>query len=229
MAIAHDADANSGDVNVPSSPQTFSHTMGTVSNGIVCVGVTLWQNVAGVGLVTGITYGGVAMTIAGTERVSGAMVSDLYFLKNPPAGSNTVSVAFSGAAGAILTFLSGAVSFSGVDQTNPNDATNGTTGFSMNATVNTTTVADNAWVVHNVSHFGTEATTIGQGSSAWNVSGLSVTGAAGYVGPKTPAGAQTTNWTWATNNRDWAISTLSLKPAAAAAASANNLSVLSAG
>jgi hypothetical protein len=215
MAIAHDADANSGTVaNPATSPQAFNHTMGSVSNGIVVVGVSLWENVAGVGLVTGVTYGGNAMTRAGTEVVNGSMVSDLFYLVNPASGVNSVSISFTGSGGGILGLQAGAMSFSGVDGTSPADATNNASGFSQNATVNTTTIADNAWVAHNMVHFNVEAATIGQGTQAWNLNGGAtlMTGTGGWVGPKTPAGSQTTNWTWATNNRDWAINTLSMLP-----------------
>lgn len=211
MAIAHDADANSGDVNVPASPQAFNHSMGSVTNGVVFVGVTLWQNVAGAGVVTGITYGGNAMTVAGTPQNTGAMVSALYYYVGPSSGTNSVSVSFNGGVGGILTFAAGAMSFSGVDQASPIDASNAAVGFSANASVNTTTITDNAWVAHVMSHFNTAASTIGQGTAAWNLSGLSVTGSGGYVGPKTPAGAQTTNWTW-TGNADWAINSAAMKP-----------------
>jgi hypothetical protein len=225
MAIAFDAAANNASVSGPTSPTTFTHTCGSLTNGAVLVGVAFWQNVAGTGTVTGITYGGNAMTVVGTPQNTGAMYSALYRLIAPAAGANTVSITYSGA---LLTATAGAMSFSGVDQTTPVEASNAAVGFSLTATVSTTTLTDNAWVVHAMTHFGTEASTIGQGSSTWNLSANSITGSGGYVGPKTPAGAQTTSWTWATNSRDWAISTGVLKPASAVTA-VSNLALLGVG
>lgn len=68
--------------------------------------------------VTGVTYGGVAMTAAGAaskDDSSGAQ-SRVYYLVAPPTGSNTLAVTTSGT---IRDIYSSLTSFNGVDQTTP--------------------------------------------------------------------------------------------------------------
>jgi len=215
MAIA--LDAQSGLVQngyAAGGARTWSHTC-TGTDRLLVVSVALWQDVAGTGTITAMTYNSVAMTKAPSGfATGGAMRAEMWYLVNPATGANTVSATITGDTDD-RKFRS--ASYTGVDQTAGIDASNNATGTG-NITVNVTTVADNSWVQDAVAKFGTAVATIGAGQTSLmnDVTGASL-GAASYEGPKTPAGAVTMSWTQASGN-DWAQAAMSFKPSAGAPA-----------
>lgn len=205
--IAFDAASNSA-YNTADALYSWAHTC-TGSNRYLVVGVSM-LSVAGSN-VSGVTYGGVAMTFLGAiASGSGAIRSELWGLISPATGSNTVEVTLSAA----LDSIAGATSFTGVNQTSPIEGYNSATATNVgaaDATVNVTTVADNDWVVDCVATSDT-AITVGAGqTSRNNVTGTLGSGAMSTEGPKTPAGSVTMNWTDVGAAATWSIGAIGLR------------------
>lgn len=138
MAIAFDAAAAGTSAG---SPLTWTHTVGSNTNGIVWVGV--WMGT--VDNVTA-TYDGVAMTQAVKQRNSvDSIWHYLFYLVNPPTGAKTVSVAGTVSYGVTR---GASASYTGAAQTGIPDVTGSaeTSGATTLGVPVTTTVAD-AWLV----------------------------------------------------------------------------------
>lgn len=139
MAIAFDAATSGGTLASSPGPLEWSHTC-TGSNGILFVLVTNGSTVP-----TGVTYNGVALT-KDVERLNwiGGDDISIWRLNGPASGANTVSVSWSGN----QTVSGYSQSYTGAAQTGQPDATGSNSSASTTSlTVNTTTVADNCWIV----------------------------------------------------------------------------------
>lgn len=136
MAIALDASTSGGGDNL-----TFAHTC-TGSNLILFVGGAADYQAD---RVTGITYGGVAMTQVNKGQLDGDRWQYLYYLVNPPTGANNVVV--SGPTGGFYKFS--AISYTGASQTGVPDssALNMPVPASTTYAISTTSIADNCWAV----------------------------------------------------------------------------------
>lgn len=139
MAIAFDTSTQSSTVSTGTTI-TLSHTC-TGTNGILFVGVS---GIIG-DVLSGVTYGGVAMTQTAKLQVPADRYVYLYHLVNPATGANDIvatnTITLNNA------FIFGA-SYTGAKQTGQPDATN--TNSAVAATTlatSVTTVADNCWVV----------------------------------------------------------------------------------
>ena len=212
MAIAFDATSNS-DAQAGTTPYSWSHTC-TGSDLVLVVGVSIRHSSV---TVSGITYNGVALTQIRTDGRTSSTYSEIWSLKAPATGANTIVVTLSGAP---TRSVAGAVSLTGVDQTTPNDANNGGTGTGTTASAVVTTVADNAFVVGvvGVRTSASQTITVGAGETKdWNVpdggNGLRA-GGSHTTSAVTPAGAHTMDWTISAS-LSWALSAASFKPAGA--------------
>lgn len=101
------------------STYNFSHTVGSNSNRLLVVGVSIFA----AGNVTSITYGVVALTKL-RHDVTGAYRSEIWYLIAPSSGTDTITVNLS----ASLTSIAGGASWWNVDQTDPFSANAGGTG-----------------------------------------------------------------------------------------------------
>lgn len=117
-AIALDNCSQSAD-----AATSYSHTTGSITDGILIVG-TMARDAAGAtdGVVTGVTYGGVALTkiredITATDS-SKWFYTGLWYLVNPAAGSGTIAVTMTGTVNAQAI---AACTFSGALQASPVD------------------------------------------------------------------------------------------------------------
>lgn len=138
MAILFDSSAlkTSGGVN----PFSWSHTI-TGFSPVLLVGVISDSTS---NAVTGITYNGVALTKIDSQAQGGNVKVEFWYLKAPATGTNTVQVTMTstGDTGAF------SLSYTGVDQAAPIDASAGTTGVSgTNPSLNLTTISTNSLVV----------------------------------------------------------------------------------
>lgn len=212
MAIAHDADSNSGAQTVATF--TWLHTC-TGSNLLLAVSVVIKDT--STSTVSSITYNGVALTFIRRDRLTvDALTSELWYLKGPATGSNTISVTLANAPATAA--FGGAVSLTGVDQTSPLDASNGLGHDSTTQpSVSVTTIADNCWIVSGMIDNVDDVIVEGQ-TRAWNVQDSVNVAAYGgeYFGPQTPPGAKAMTWSGLSNS--WAIGAASFKPAVGAAA-----------
>jgi PEP-CTERM motif len=183
---------------------SWSHTVGAGTNRLLVVGTGTEDNPITMSnsVVTGVTYGGAALTrVTGAQRISMDTTAgtenytDLWFMLNPPTGTANVIV---NTAGTLDDLMGGAVSFANVRQ-QPREAVGGmsvtTTTFStLSATI--TTQTPNALVVdiglHSTSN-GTMTPGAGQ-TEAWDQSTAGARTAFSYRFVPTP-GQVTDSWT----------------------------------
>lgn len=207
--IVFDAATNSGGFS--GTGASWTHTCGTFGSRYLVVGVCL---VAPSITVTGITYNGVSMDfLFARTSVSTNLRVELWGLKIPDAGANTVLVTLSGSIGLVVA---GAVSFFNVSQSSPTDGTNGNGAVNVgaaDATVSLTTVADYDWVVDVVSAID-GSITVGAGQTQrMNVVASGNSEAMSTKGPVHPAGSTTMYWTDIGALAEWVIACVALKNA----------------
>lgn len=139
MAIAFDASAHGTQTNV--SSMSWSHTC-TGTNLILFLGIQVNANN---GIISTVTYNGVAMTLIGFSQWPGSAVgsSALYYLIAPATGTNTVTITLNSS-----VFLNGiSVSYTGAAQTGQPDSSALYSATASTATMTTTVVASNCWTV----------------------------------------------------------------------------------
>ena len=130
--------------------KTWSHTT-SGTNRLLVLSAHIWQDVAGTGTVTSASYGGQALTKATSTRMVG-IAEEVWYLVNPPTGSNTVSVTVTGATDAIKLGVS---TWTGVDQSTPIPVKTGALGVSGNPSVSLTTTSTNNVVLASLDRFST--------------------------------------------------------------------------
>jgi hypothetical protein len=128
---------------------SWSHTVGSGSNGILVVGIGGKDTSANDLVINSITYNGVNMTLAsGSSAVavesSNRLKSDIYYLLSPPAGTYSIQVTY---AGNVTSKVAGAVSLFGVAQQGPESVAVNTEISAESISTNITTVTAGAWVV----------------------------------------------------------------------------------
>jgi hypothetical protein len=200
MAIAFDAAATSTDQTA--SPITWNHTCASSTNTMLIVGLGLANATGNVITATSVTYNGIPMTKYRGDQVTASnsqLESSIWMLANPPAGTFTVSVAFS--AGTIPHGSGVSVSYTGVKQMSLADTGNGTTGTTTgDKTMSVTTQVDNSWVfavgINAASSGGTlAADQTSRGTQTMSSTINSIIRAEDTNGPITPAGATTVGMT----------------------------------
>lgn len=179
MAIAYDAVASGSSASA--SNVTWSHT---------CTGTQRFLYVfvfAGAGTPT-VTYNGVSMTQRDGPLNSGYS----FYLANPASGANTVSIS---AGSSLLGGVS--LSYTGVDQVTPVDASNFNSANTTAASLSITSTVDNCWFVCGGTTPSTSATAGANTTLRSNPAFAGGTPVAMHTedsnGPRTPAGALTLN------------------------------------
>lgn len=177
---------------------------------MLIVKVGLWQDVAGTGSISGITYNGVAMTKAVEKTVTGAnMRSEIWFLANPDTGTHNIVATV---AGDTDSRKFGASSWTGVEQVNPVHATATAEGSSTSVSGSLTTTVDDCLIIDSESSYTNDPVTVGAGqTSLYNDSTGTTTAAASYLVKET-AGLVTMSWTKA-GTTDWAYAVVAFLPA----------------
>lgn len=214
MAIAYD-NATGGSATATNT-LTYSHTTGTLTDGVLIVGVGYFLKSASI---TGITYGGVAMTKRlryddGTRQAT----AEVWYLANPASGANNVVVTKSEATAGLSSV---ALTLSGVDQTTPIEADNGgNVAFGSHTTHSTTvtTATANAWVVDSL--FGTTATPTATSSQTRRASSSALPGGdqqtIGTRGPVATPASETASYSFTSTSNASNLIAVSVKPAATA-------------
>ena len=208
IALDNTAHAVSAGGNVGSL--TFTHTVGAGSARILIVGVSLHSRNA---TVAAVTYGGVALTQAGTIATgSNANRADIWYLLAPTPTTNGSIVVTPSASTAISA---GSISFTGVQQAAP--AFTSATNSTATATLTVTNAVGDV-IVDTVSANGDAGTLTPGGSQTqrWNeFSGVSGDGNEVISGGSTAAGAASTtmSWTISTGNKPWSMGAVTLAPA----------------
>ncbi|HEX9636205.1 MAG TPA: hypothetical protein VGB99_01630, partial [Acidobacteriota bacterium] len=169
---------------------TFSHTVGSSTNRILIVGTAHRD---GTRTITGVTYGGAALTLIGEEvGPSTANRVTLWYLIAPPEGTANVVVSVSSKS----KIVAGAVSYNNVHQTVPLGSFVSASGTSVTASVAASS-ADRELVVDIVGANGDakSLTAAAEQAERWNVE----TGDAGGEingGHSTKAGASSVTMSW---------------------------------
>jgi len=203
------------------STYNWSHTTTTRPNRYMVVGVSIFAT----GTVSSVTYGGQALTFLRSDT-NGVYRSELWYMKKPLTGTNTVEVTLS----ASLTSIANAQTYYNAAQTGNPDANNGANGTNTPASASITTVADLDTVVGNLA----AATASGvisavQQNPRTSNAGALGTGASDDFGDVTPAGSKTLSWTGMGVTDSWAVSLLALKPATGAGVVIQNLAFMMVG
>jgi hypothetical protein len=215
MAIAFDA-VNSTNADVPAAPITLLLNVVSASNGIVLVNIVSDSATLANRTVTTVSYNGTTLTNLASATIDATPNrSEVWYLLNTTVtGSHTVSVTMGGPAGGVGV---GAISFTGVDQVSPIDASSTASGLG-NPTGSITTVADNAFLVEGCLINTSSATSLGPNSGQtqkWNIldtsDGIQLAG--GYKGPISPAAPVSESWAAPASSANYVYSLVSLKPA----------------
>jgi hypothetical protein len=218
VAIAFDA-ANSNKADAATGV-TVALAVVSATNGIIVVNVVVDDPTLGDRTVSSVTWNGTNLTnIAGATVDSSPNRSEMWYLLNTTVtGSQNVVVTMGGTCGGIGC---GAMSFTGVDQASPIDASTAQSGTGSPSKA-ITTVADNAFIAEGCL-INTSAASLAVNSSQtqkWNVTDLTdgIQFAGGYRGPMSPATSYTESWNAGASSANYVYSLISLKPASAAAA-----------
>jgi hypothetical protein len=186
------------------SPCSFAHSItSSGTDRLLVVGVS--PN--GGQTVSSVDYGGKALTQVRSDDAGGAAHSSLWYLVNPPTGSNSVDVTLSAADDVVI----GAMSFLGVDQTNPIDVHNGNTGLSANPLVTLTTTVDDDMIVDVVGTLVGPLTAGFAQMERWDLT-QGTTNGGGSTRTAGASGLYTNSWFNSDGIRDWAISAAAIKP-----------------
>lgn len=184
---------------------TFSHTCTGASK--LVVSVQLWQDVAGTGTVSGITYNGVALTKIGEKRqASTSMQVEMWYLDAPAAGAHNIVVTISG-----NTDARKAGSISLIGATNGYDQTNSSGGSSTSASTSVTPSVNDSIIIDTLISFG--GTTAVEGSTSFFESTTGSINAAAQYYIQTTAASKAMTWSWTTSG-DYSHFVASFKPGA---------------
>lgn len=210
MALAFDATSTASGQVVDTL--SWSHTASGADR-VVLVGVA-WRMTSAV-TVTGVTYGGVAMTSVGSQFHTASAANarmHLWRLVAPATGAQTITITMSGQ---VNDLIGGAVSFTGADQTTPVGTFASAEGNSTSPATVDVTSATGEIVVDTVCSSGLAVTlTAGAGQTQrWNSGIIATAIGAG----STEAGAATVTMSWTLNTvANWVIGAVSVKPVSAA-------------
>jgi hypothetical protein len=132
-ALAQVAFNNAGTMhNSTSSPYSVAMSVTAGPSNLAAFACVAWDIASpSATSISSVTYGGQAMTAAGAVAATNNNYANIYYLVNPPTGSNNLVVTWSGAA-EIYTDL---LSFSGVNQTTPVRAYQSHAGSSANPSI----------------------------------------------------------------------------------------------
>lgn len=214
------ADPTSTSNSANTSSLSFAHTVGSGANRLLMVTVQVGATTASGNppTVTGVTYGGAAMTLVGS-RVSGGggssddVIAYIYRMLAPPAGAANVVVTL-GAAGSIAA---GATSFAGVNQITPLGTHAANSGTGASATVDVAS-APGELVIGTAGWDEGPSITLPAGSgqtTLWTANAVG-TVLSGSASTEPGAATVTHSYSAAGSTQDWAILAVPLKPATVA-------------
>jgi hypothetical protein len=231
-AIAFDSSATS--TTQTASPITWNHTVGSGTNTLLVVGCTLFGLRTGAQpTATAATFNGVSMTEIRAEQRNisgGAIETSVWFLHAPASGTYQVSV--TATIGTSPKEACASASYTGVQQIDTADASNGLTGNTTgDNTFTVTTIADNAWIFSIGLVGGTSPTITSDQTSRGTVNLLStvINRAEDTNVAMTPAGTKTVGFTIGGTGVYWTMTGASFAPASTVAASSFNTFIVKLG
>jgi uncharacterized repeat protein (TIGR01451 family) len=194
---------------------SFAHTPGVGTNRLLLVSIGLGNttstDTSAPGVVTGVTFGGVAMTQVDI-RYAGAVRMYVYRLVNPPSGAGNVVVSIGTKTSSVSA---SATTFNGVNQDNPLGAASGSTATSGTSLSTTYYSAANE-VIYSTAAID-EGSLINQSiSTNAGQTQLAVNSGFNFVSTATSIKAGAPSVTLSYNggsSEEWVVSAVSLKPA----------------
>jgi len=183
----------------------FTHTTTAAANRLLVVGVSINIVNSATTSVTGITYNGVALTRLGFHNDAGITRRvETWYLIGPASGTNAIAVTVNVSAAARTGIVTGAMTFSGVDQTVPLSAMVSSDGaaatFSQldipsgtNQIVFETVAIDRSLTV-TTGTSQAQRWTVNTGAPAGNVRGAGSTNAGAASVPMSETFSAATNW-----------------------------------
>ena len=202
--------------NTATNTATWSHTVPTGSTRLLLVTVGMWDPL-GQTSVSSVTYGGAALArvtgLTPPNQAGGGLV-DIWYRLAPVEGTANIVVTLADVHAILLT---GAVDFTGVDQTTPFGTPATATGTAATITVNVSS-ATGELVVDAVKAFRTGHTALSPGADQTEQFDIN-SGATDSHAASTEAGATTVTMSWTytdgvATDYAWAIAGVALKPAA---------------
>jgi hypothetical protein len=129
LPIVFDSAANSSAIDDSPSVISWSHTVGTGSNGILIVGVTTGEQIPDQpAQPTSVTYNSVPLTfLTGEFDPSSYVRSEIWYLLNPPTGAASVVVTYP-SDNPPMWAIGGSVSYFNVASVGASDVANGSVG-----------------------------------------------------------------------------------------------------
>jgi hypothetical protein len=189
------------------STYSWNHTC-TGSNLFLAVDISLLST-AGT-TVSSITYNGVALSLIGVKSsISGANRIECWGVKNPTAGTHSISVTLS----ASISSVASSVSYTGIDQITPTEAFNSAQALNVgaaDATVTITPTVKNTWIHGAVSTNDTSVTA--NQTSRNNITGALGSGANEDTGPITSITSTPISYTGVGSAQIWGIAGYALRP-----------------
>jgi len=211
MAIAHDATTafeRDGSDPTPS----FNHTVGAGADRILLVAVATGGGTAGQRAVTGVTYGGVALTRVFAKDDANFLNVETWYLIAPTAGTAGVIADLGGNPGLCAV---GASSYTGVDQTTPLRTPATASGSSATASVAVGSASGD--VVFGAIASDSEAGITETGTLRWEFENQ---GSDCSWGAQQYAGAASVTVQWSQSATGWTVGGVSMIPVGGAAAAA---------
>ena len=164
---------------------SYSHTC-TGSNLILFVGINLFN--PGSDLVTGVTYGGVALTQLTKQNAQGSEVY-LYYLIAPTTGANNIVISTSSSVDirSISASYTGVIQITSIDNSTVNNANASTITTSL------TTINNNCWMISFIADSTARIPSAGTGVTSRNTN-ADVSNLGDSNGNITPAGSYSMTW-----------------------------------
>lgn len=184
---------------------TFSHDNGSGSDRALFVNVQWFRNVT----ITGITCGGVALAQA--KLSASSYDAAIWHLENPPSGTNTISITFSGNTGGTAS----AITFTGANQTTPVGATNSATGTSNSPSTSLTTTVADSYIIDSIYRNNSQTATAGGSQIEYQDNTDLAFGTEGGMSSYLSAPTVTSynmSWSWSTST-EWSHALVEVLPA----------------
>lgn len=210
QAVTFDAASDSTD-QTSTTGFTWNHTVGSGTDRILIVGVSSKDTTDADRVVSGVTFNGVAMTNIRTDDNTGDNVtSDAWYMVAPPVGTYAVAVSF---AGTVSNAIAGAVSFTGVDQSNPIDAqTGGSTSNSSTVSTSIVTTTASTIVMDVFSNSNDSSITPDASQTQRWMDGFPATfGGGASTEAAASAGSVAMDWSGGSSFTDWAHTVIALR------------------
>lgn len=220
MAIAFDAVSESSEISGTDS-LTWSHSCSGAQRALIVV-ITTRHVTAGPGVPTGVTYNGVAMTLEVSRSCaqsfidfgSGPIVS-IWSLANPPTGANNVVASFS--ENISVSGTGAAMSFTGVDQADPVEATGSDEAVNSGpvlAEAIVTFATNNTWLVDGLYHLDNPPLVPDPSQTARSNRGVNGSGDSVGASTKGPVAPPSGSMSWSSSvSAFWAIAAVALREA----------------